>query len=152
MATIQRSLLVEASADVCYAFWCDFKRFPDFLEDVSSVLLSPDGTMTWERRANGDALPVRARVIDQVQGRTLSWQFASGPERAAILTFAPLAGEATWFTFALEYDSDQATGDVAGRLNALSRRLDRELRTARDLIEARAFEEKRRAIAKETCN
>lgn len=152
MATIQRSLLIEASISACYAFWCDFERFPAFLEDVSRVQTAPDGTMTWDRRENGDTRADTVVLTDQVENRMLGWKYSVGPERGAVLTFAPLEGQATWFTFVLEYDSDEAVGDVAGKLTAVSRRLDRELRTARDLIEARAHERPQAELVEDRCD
>ena len=140
MATIQRSLLIDAPTRVCYAFWCEFQRYPEFLEDVSRVDVKSDGTMIWDRRENGDTLASAVRLIDQVPDRSLTLAFETGPERAATLTFAPLEGNATWFTFTLDYEPVEAQGDVAGRLTATSRRLDRELRQARELIEASSWQ------------
>ena len=140
MATIQRSLLIDAPTQVCYAFWCEFQRYPEFLEDVSRVDVRSDGTMVWDRRANGDTQASTVRLIDQVPDRSLTLQFETGPERGATLTFAPLEGNATWFTFALDYEPNESQGDVAGRLTATSRRLDRELRQAREMIESSAWQ------------
>lgn len=150
MATIQRSLLIDAPTQVCYAFWCEFQRYPDFLEDVSRVEVKADGSMTWNRRENGETVASAVRLIDQIPDRSLTLQFETGPERAATLTFAPLEGNATWFTFTLDYEPGDTQGDVAGRLTATSRRLDRELRQAREMIESSAWQRPSQ-FAKERC-
>ena len=136
MATIQRSLLIEAPNSVVFDFWNNFERYPAFMEDVSRVSVVGD-VMTWDRVRNGDTLPVQVRVVERVDRRKLAWECTEGAERGAVLTFAPLEGDATWFTYTLDYDADAAPehGDIAGRLAATSRRLDRELRQARELIE-----------------
>jgi hypothetical protein len=78
---------------------------------------------------------VEVRIVERLEHRQLAWRASRGPERAAVITFAPLEGDATWFTFTLDYDADEADGDSAGRLTSVSRRVDRELRHARELIE-----------------
>lgn len=142
MASIQRSLLIEAPISVSFDFWSNFERYPTFMEDVARVAVASD-TMTWDKRDNGDTVPVEVRVVERVEDRVLAWRCSQGPERAAVLTFAPLEGDATWFTFTLEYDADEGEGDVAGRLTATSRRLDRELRQAREMIEQAHIEASR---------
>lgn len=143
MASIQRSLLIEAPISVSFDFWTNFERFPTFMEDVARVAVAGE-VMTWERRGEGASVPVEVRLVERIENRMLSWAFADGVERAAVLTFAPLEGDATWFTFTLDYDADDGEGDVAGKLSATSRRLDRELRQAREMIEQAHVEGGRR--------
>ncbi|MGH2609573.1 MAG: SRPBCC family protein [Tepidiformaceae bacterium] len=135
MASIQRSLLIEAPISVSFSFWSDFERYPAFMEDVARVSVDHADRMTWQRRENGETVAVEVRVVERLEQRQLAWRASRGPERAAVITFAPLEGDATWFTFTLDYEADEAEGDVAGRLTAVSRRIDRELRHARELIE-----------------
>lgn len=152
MATIQRSLLIDAPVAVCYAFWCDFQRFPEFLEDVSRVEFDGVDTMRWHRAENGETLTAEATVVEQIEDGMIGWQFVAGPERSCSLSLAALEGGATWFTCVLEYDPDEAQGDVAGLLTTISQRIDRELRTARELIEARAREQPTPPLVKERCD
>ena len=117
MASIQRSLLIEAPISVSFDFWTNFERFPTFMEDVARVAVTGE-VMTWERRSEGASVRVDVRLVERIENRMLSWRFADGVERGAVLTFAPLEGDATWFTFTLDYDADDADGDVAGKLSA----------------------------------
>jgi uncharacterized membrane protein len=135
MASIQRSLLIEAPISVSYSFFNDFTRYPSFMEDVAHVSLDHTDRMTWDRRENGDTVPVEVLVVERREERQIAWRASRGPERAAVITFAPLEGDATWVTFTLDYETDEAEGDVAGQLTSVSRRIDRELRQARELIE-----------------
>jgi uncharacterized membrane protein len=134
MASIQRSLLIEAPISVSYSFFDDFERYPAFLEDVDHVSLDTPDRMTWDRRGNGGTVPVEVRVVERRLDREIAWKASGGPERAAVITFAPLEGDATWCTFTLDYESDDGS-DVPARLTSISRRVDRELRLARELIE-----------------
>jgi uncharacterized membrane protein len=134
MASIQRSLLIEAPISFSFEFWTHFERYPSFMEDVARVAVVGD-VMTWDRRHNGDTVAIEVRVLERVPDRMLSWRCSDGRERGAVLTFAPLEGDATWFTFTLDYEADERQGDAAGRLTATSRRLDRELQQAREMIE-----------------
>jgi uncharacterized membrane protein len=151
MASIQRSLLIEAPISVSFSFFNDFERYPAFMEDVAHVSVDHADRMTWDRRENGETVPVEVRVVDRREERQIAWRASRGPERAAVITFAPLEGDATWFTFTLDYETDEAEGDVASRLTAVSRRIDRELRHARELIEHAYAESSQRERAGERC-
>jgi hypothetical protein len=50
MASIQRSLLIEAPISASFSFWSDFERYPAFMEDVARVRLDHADLMTRERR------------------------------------------------------------------------------------------------------
>lgn len=151
MASIQRSLLIEAPISVSYSFFNDFERYPAFMENVANVSVDHADRMTWDRREGGDTVPVEVLVVERREERQIAWRYSRGPERAAVITFAPLEGDATWFTFTLDYETDEAEGDVAGRLASVSRRIDRELRQARELIEHAYIESREGQRAGERC-
>jgi uncharacterized membrane protein len=137
LATIQRSLLIEAPVAVSFTFWCDFEAFPQFIEPLSRVVMRGPDDSVWELAGGEGPREVLVRVIQREPERLLQWEFDSGPQRQVTVTFAPLEGGATWFTYTLEYDAPEAT-DRSRMLDGVSRRLDRELRHARELIEDRS--------------
>ncbi len=151
MASIQRSLLIEAPISVSYAFFNDFERYPAFMEDLIRVSLDHTDRMTWDWREKGGTVPVEVHVVERREEREIAWRASRGPERAAAITFAPLEGGATWFTFTLDYDGDDADASMPARLAAVSRRVDRELRQARELIEQAYAESALRQHAGQRC-
>jgi len=137
LVAIQQSLLIEAPASFTASFWSNFEQFPSFMEEVASVDVSPDGRMTWRRCGADGSSSVEVTVVDSVDGRALRWQYREGAERSAAVTFAPLAGDATWLTYTLEYEPGASDG---GEVSCVAERVGRELRTARDMVEARFLE------------
>ena len=131
MATIQRSLLIEAPVHHSFAFWRDPGRFHGFLVDVLQAArrITGDGPSFHEEQLD-------VRLLEQVDNRLLRWRYDAASNREGVLTFASLEGNATWFTFTLELEPSPGARDTAQHLTALARAIDRGLRNSREAIES----------------
>jgi len=113
------------------------------MEDVDSVTRLAKGRFRWRR--NGDVPEEwETQVTEYKPSTLLAWTHTGGPETDVRITFAPLEGNSCWMVLTLEVDTCEMEGDVATVLGTISRRVEREIRTARDIIERRYEESKGR--------
>ncbi len=135
MAAVQQSILVEAPASTAFDFWSDFERFPTFMQGLDAVTPVGDGQHRWRRRTDSGVVQWETSLTECEPHRLIAWSHAGGRERSTRITFAPLEGNSCWMVLTLEVETGDMDGDVATDLGRISRRVEREMRTARDMIE-----------------
>lgn len=85
-----------------------------------------DGPREWDTSLTVD---LAARII--------GWSHGYGRERSMTITFAPLEGNSCWMVGRVEVDTEGIPeGDIAEALRRSGFRLERDMRAARDRIEA----------------
>jgi uncharacterized membrane protein len=130
-------LLVEAPADVAFDFWTDFPGFPGFMETIRDVRIVGDGVFEWTRQGMAGAESFEVKVTDWARGERLAWEQDGGSEPAAIVTFAGLEGNACWMVLTVEVDPVGMGLSEAEAAARCGRRIEREMRAAREAIEER---------------
>lgn len=143
MATVQRSILVEAPAADSLAFWADADNFHNFMEGVERVTRIGPSDLRWRAQTQDGLREWNASLTVDEGARTLGWTHADGHERSMTITFAPLEGNSCWVVCTVEIHTEGIDGDLADVLGRTSRRLERDMRAARDRIEERYQSSKR---------
>jgi uncharacterized membrane protein len=91
-----------------------------------------DGPREWDTKLTLDAT-----------AHTIGWEHSDGREKSMAITFAPLEGNSCWIVCTAEIDTTGMGGDLADLLGRTSRRLERDMRSARDGIEE-AYEQSKK--------
>jgi uncharacterized membrane protein len=134
---VQRSILVEAPVADSFAFWSDTENFHTFMEGVGAVTRLDSETVRWRAHTEDGPREWETTLALDAPARTISWSHADGRETGMTITFAPLEGNSCWIVCTIEVDTAGMGGDLAELLGRTSRRLERDMRSARDHIEQR---------------
>ena len=139
---IGKTLLINRPRQELFAVWTDFKRFPEFMENVNQVTVEDGGRSIWEIAGpGGTTVTLVNRVTRTIAGEELSWQSEEDSEIAnsGKVTFrdAP-AGRGTYVSLVLS--SDPPGGTVARGIAKLLQRepaiqARRDLRRFKQLME-----------------
>ncbi|MFN8508556.1 MAG: hypothetical protein U0547_13490 [Dehalococcoidia bacterium] len=134
MATIRRTLLIEAPVGGVYTLARSFEQLPAF---VPGVVAATGDAMEARIPAGGRTLACRFLLEEAVEGASL--RFATegeAPERIEA-TFVPVLGDATWSTWTLEFPCLDAK-EAAPVQAAIARAVSDALTAFRDEAERRA--------------
>ena len=134
---MQRSILVEAPVADSFAFWSDIENFHNFMEGVEGVTRLDSSTVRWRAHTDDGPREWETTIALDASGRALGWSHSDGRESSMAITFAPLEGNSCWMVCTVDIDTDGMGGDLAELLGRTSRRLERDMRAARDHIEER---------------
>jgi uncharacterized membrane protein len=135
MASIKTSLLLDVPASYAFQEWTDIANYPRFFQGVDAVDDLGDGTLQWRGRLDGQPAEWRTATGEVVEDELVTWLREGAPTVRTTVSFAPLAGPATWIIYRVEQSWLDTPPDLAQRLEREAKRMDRELRAFRDLVE-----------------
>ena len=76
---VEKSIIVNRSADDCYRFWRNFENFPRFMEHLESVTARDGSRSHWVARGPaGTAFEWDAEITAEQQGELLAWSSTAG--------------------------------------------------------------------------
>jgi uncharacterized membrane protein len=140
--TVEKSIVVNRSADECYRFWRDFENFPLFMKHIESIQVLPNNRTHWKVKAPvGGSVEWDAEVTVDQPGELLAWHSVEGADvdNAGTVRFEPAPGRrGTIVRIDLQYSPP---GGKAGALFARlfgeepSQQIDEDLRRFKWLIE-----------------
>ncbi len=88
MATIEKSIEVDAPLEVTYNQWTQFEEFPRFMEGVKQVTQLDDTRLHWRANVAGQTNEWYARITDEVPDDRTAWTAEGG-------TFPPASSLST---------------------------------------------------------
>jgi uncharacterized membrane protein len=140
MATIEKSIDVDAPLRTVYNQWTQFEEFPKFMEGVSEVRQLDDKRLHWKAEIGGQEREWDAEIYEQVPDQRIAWRSISGKDNAGVVIFQPLETNKTRINLRIDYDPKgflENAGDVIG---LVSQRVEGDLERFRDFIEKRGVE------------
>ena len=140
MATIEKSLDVDAPLRTVYNQWTQFEEFQKFMEGVTEVRQLDDKRLHWRAEIAGQEREWDAEIHEQVPDQRIAWRSLSGKDNAGIVTFQFLGANKTRINLRIDYDPKgflENAGDVTG---LVSQRVEGDLERFRDFIEKRGVE------------
>jgi uncharacterized membrane protein len=139
---VEKSIIVNRSAEDCYRFWRDFENFPRFMKHLESVAAGEGNRSHWVAKGPaGTSVEWDAEVTADQEGELLAWSSVPGAnvENAGTVRFEPApGGRGTIIRVDMHY---KPPGGKAGALAAKlfgeepTRQLDEDLRRFKWLIE-----------------
>jgi uncharacterized membrane protein len=140
MATVEKSIEVDASVNSVYNQWTQFEEFPRFMEGVEQVRQLDDKHLEWDAEIAGHHEKWQAEITSQVPDEKIAWRSISGAENAGIVTFHPIADGRTEVHLRIEYQPEGVVETAGDMLGVVSRRVEGDLERFKEFIESRGAE------------
>lgn len=105
--TVEKSITVDAPADVLFEMWSNFENFPKFMSNVLEIRNTGERRSHW--KVKGPAgVPVEwdAETTEMVTNEMIAWRSLEGSmvDNAGYVLFEPLDGNRTEVTVRLNYN------------------------------------------------
>jgi len=131
---VGRTVTIAKPREEVYRAWRDFTRFPDFMENVASVVALDDTRSRWSVEGpGGSTIEFVSRIVDDVPGERIAWTSEEGASvpNAGRITFrdAP-GGRGTEVDLTVSYDPP---GGTVGALVAKMFQREPSIQARRDL-------------------
>jgi len=140
MATIERSIDVEAPLRAVYDQWTQFEEFPRFMVGVEAVRQVDDRHLLWRANVGGVVEEWEAEITEQRPDERIAWRSRTGARNAGVVTFHRLSDDRTRIMLQLEYEPEGMTERVGDAAGLVARRVGGDLEHFKQFIEARGRE------------
>ncbi len=137
MASIEKSIEVEAPLSAVYNQWTQFEEFPNFMEGVKSVTQMGDDRVHWVAQIAGQEKEWDARITEQAPDKRIAWKSEDGAENAGVVTFHRIDDNVTKVMLQVDYDPEGVVESTGDKLGFVGRRVDGDLGRFKDFIEER---------------
>jgi uncharacterized membrane protein len=137
MATIERSIDVQAPLTAAYNQWTQFEEFPEFMENVDKVEQIDDRHLHWKAKINGVAREWDAEISEQVPDQRIAWHSTDGVENSGVVTFHYIQPYVTKVMLQMNVDPDGLVENVADKLGFITRNTEGDLERFKEFIERR---------------
>jgi len=141
MSTIEESVEVKVPVRTAYNQWTQFEDFPQFMDGVESVTQLDDDRLHWVAQIGGRTKTWDSQITRQVPDQEIDWLGFGDPDNRGRLVFEESdGGTKTRVTLALDYDPHGAVEGVADKLGFVRRRVERDMQSFKEFLEARGRE------------
>lgn len=91
---VNKSIVVNASAEEVYQFWRDLENLPRFMRYLESVKVTGDGRSHWVAKAPGGSVEWDAEITEDRPNQSISWRSLEGSqvEASGTVRFEPAVG------------------------------------------------------------
>ena len=137
MATIEKSIEVEAPLTAVYNQWTQFEEFPKFMDGVKSVTQMGDDRMHWVATVAGKEKEWFAKITEQTPDQCVAWRSEDGADNAGVVTFERVGDGITKVRLQMDYDPEGIVEGAGGMLGFVGRRVESGLGSFKDFIEER---------------
>jgi uncharacterized membrane protein len=140
MATIEKSIEVDAPLTTVYNQWTQFEEFPRFMEGVEEVTQLDDERLHWKANVGGQTKEWYARITEQTPDERIAWTAEGGVFTAGVVTFHEISPTQTRVMLQMDYEPEGIVEDVGDKLGFVSRRVEGDLDRFKEFIEKRGQE------------
>lgn len=124
---------INCPASEVYAFFRDFVRLPQFMENIERVDVLDNKRSHWVVKGPADSrYEWDSRIVHEIEGQSLTWQSEDGGDvtNSGRVTFAEAGARGTVVTATIAYEPP---GGVIGKLVAKLFQREPSIQTRRDL-------------------
>jgi uncharacterized membrane protein len=91
---VNKSIVINASAEEVYGFWRDFENLPRFMRYLESVTVTGEGRSHWVAKAPGGSVEWDAEITEDRPNQLISWRSLEGSEveTSGTVRFEPAVG------------------------------------------------------------
>jgi uncharacterized membrane protein len=139
MAIIEDTIDVQVPLHVAYDQWTRFEDFPCFMEGVEQVRQLTPTTLEWRATIAGVEKRWRARIVELVPDRRITWISTDGARNDGTVSFNGLGADRTRVNLLLDVEPDGPLETAGTGLGLLRNRLRGDLERFRDLVESPAL-------------
>ena len=136
---VEKSILVNVPLSVAYNQWTQFEEFPQFMGGIKSVTQLDDQHLEWVAEIAGVRRQWKAKILEQVPDRKVSWAATEGATNAGSVTFEDVGGGQTQVHLVLEYEPEGLVEKVGDKLNVVENQAEGDLDRFKAFIESEGY-------------
>jgi carbon monoxide dehydrogenase subunit G len=136
---VQKSILVNVPLSIAYNQWTQFEEFPQFMGGIKSVTQLDDQHLEWIAEIAGVRRQWKAKILEQVPDKKVSWAATEGATNAGSVTFEDVGGGQTQVHLVLEYEPEGLVEKVGDKLNVVENQAERDLDRFKAFIESEGY-------------
>lgn len=137
MATVQKSIEVDAPVATAYNQWAGFETFPQFMEGIEAVRRIDDRLYHWRASLFGRTEEWDAEVTEMAPQQRIAWRSTSGPQHSGLVTFESIDATRSRVTLQMVYEPSGLLERTGEMLGLVDRRIEGDLRRFKEFVEAR---------------
>jgi len=84
MAFVDKTIEVDADVREVYDAWTAYADYPEFMETIEVVTVTPEDQLHWVAVIEGDPCEWDADVVEQVPDEKVSWRACDGRETGEV--------------------------------------------------------------------
>jgi carbon monoxide dehydrogenase subunit G len=136
---VEKRILVNVPLSVAYNQWTQFEEFPHFMSGIKSVTQLDDENLEWVAEIAGVRRQWKARIVEQVPDKKVSWAATEGATNAGSVTFEDVGGGQTQVHLVLEYEPEGLVEKIGDKLNVVENRAEGDLDRFKAFIESEGY-------------
>ena len=140
MASIEKSIEVNAPVRTVYNQWTQFEEFPRFMEGVEHVKQLDDKRLHWKAQIAGKEKEWDAEIYEQIPDTRICWRTIGGAPNNGCVTFQDMRPEETKITLKMDYDPQTFMEKAGDAVGIVSMRVEGDLKRFKEFIESRGRE------------
>jgi uncharacterized membrane protein len=135
MAFIDKTTEIAADVHDVYELWTAFEDYPKFMDTIETVTLVQDEQLHWVALIEDDTFEWNADLVEHTPDEKVTWKAVDGRETGEV-RFEKLGGGKTQVTYQLKYDPAAWGCDADKVRRWMSRRVDEDLDSFKEMVEA----------------
>jgi uncharacterized membrane protein len=141
MVQIIETVDVHVPVDIVYNQWTQFESFPQFLDEVESIVQLDDTHTRWAVKVGGAERTFDAEITEQHPDERVAWKSVGGDtEHAGVVTFHKLDELETRVTAQIDWEPEGLLEKVGSLVGAGSHAVKKDLHNFKTFIEKRGEE------------
>ena len=140
MASVVKSVDVEAPISAVYNQWTQFESFPQFMGGVDEITQVDDTHTHWVTSIGGVTREFDTEVTEQHPEERVAWKSTDGTTHAGVITFHRLADTTTKVTAQIDWKPEGVVEKAGSVLGFDDRQVQSDLERFKEFIEARGQE------------
>jgi uncharacterized membrane protein len=140
MSTVESSIDVNVDLTTTYNQWTQFESFPQFMENVRSVIQLDDRRLHWVAEIAGKTKEWDAEIVEQIPDQRIAWSSVSGEPNGGVVTFQRLGETLTKVHLRMDYSTEGFLESAGDRLGVVDRQVRGDLERFKRFIESRGEE------------
>ena len=137
MATIEKSIEVNAPEYTAYAQWMKFDEFPQFMEGVKEVTRLDAKRFHWKAKIAGQEKEWDTEITEKTADQRLAWTSRGSDIKGWVVTFHQLSNARSKIMLQVEYDPQGVAENAGDAVGVVSSRVQGDLERFKELIEKR---------------
>lgn len=141
MVQIIETIDVHVPIDVAYNQWTQFESFPQFLDEVESIVQIDDTHNRWTVKVGGATREFDAEITEQHPDERIAWNSLGGDtEHAGVVTFHKIEDLTTRVTVQIDWEPEGLLEKVGALVGAGSHAVKKDLKNFKVFIEKHGAE------------
>jgi uncharacterized membrane protein len=140
MASVIKSVDVEAPISAVYNQWTQFESFPQFMGGVEQITQTDDTHTHWVTSIGGVTREFDTEITEQHPEERVAWKSADGTTHAGVITFHRLSDTSTKVTAQIDWEPEGVVEKAGSVLGFDDRQVQSDLDRFKDFIESRGGE------------